>query len=110
MYVTALFLPVLYVIVLSQAYEFIYVCLVTVGFMSLCKCLIWKKNLKECKEEQGLCGNWLKVCYLLHIIHPQSIFPIFLITFLNSDIDLLVNMLGNLFQINDPRKCIELVP
>ena len=61
--------------------------------------------------EQGLCGNWLKVCYRLHIIHPQSIFPIFLITFLNSDIDLLdLTRLGNLFQIKDPRKCTALVP
>ena len=67
--------------------------------------------LKITKEGQELRGNWLKVCYLQHIIHPQSIFPIFLITFLNSDIDLLdLTKLGNLFQIKDPRKCTELVP
>ena len=63
------------------------------------------------KEEQELHGNWLKMCYLLHIMHPQSIFPIFLITFLNSDIDLLhLTILGNPFQIKDPRKSTELVP
>ena len=50
------------------------------------------------------------MCYLLHIMHPQSIFPIFLITFLNSDIDLLdLTILGNPFLIKDPRKCTELV-
>ena len=66
---------------------------------------------KEHKEEWDLRENWLKVCYLLHIIHPQSIFSIFLITFLNSDIDLLdLTKLGNLFQIKDPRKCTESVP
>ena len=44
-------------------------------------------------------------------MHPQSMFPIFLIAFLNSDIDLLdLTKLGNLFQIKDPRKCTELVP
>ena len=65
----------------------------------------WLNDPKEHKEEQELRGNWLKVCYLLHIIHPQPIFPIFLITFLNSDIDLLdLTKLGNLFQIKDPRK------
>ena len=49
--------------------------------------------------------------YFLHIIHPQSIFPVFLITFLNSDIDLLdLTKFGNLFQIKHPRKCTELVP
>ena len=51
------------------------------------------------------------VCYFLYIIHPQSIFSIFLIIFLNSDIDLLdLTKLVNLFQIKDPRKCTELVP
>ena len=66
---------------------------------------------KEQNEEQELGGNWLKVCYLLYIMHSQSIFLIFLITFLNSDIDLLdLTKLGNLFQIKDPRKCTELVP
>ena len=35
----------------------------------------------------------------------------FLITFLNSDIDVIDwTKLGNLFQIRDPRKCTELVP
>ena len=48
----------------------------------------WLPDPKEHKEEQELRGNLLKVCYLLCIIHPQSIFPIFFITFLNSDIDL----------------------
>ena len=39
-----------------------------------------------------------------------SKFSICLIKFLNSDIDLLdLNKLGNLFQIKDPRKCIQLV-
>ena len=71
----------------------------------------WLHDPKEHKEEQELRENWLKVCYLLHIIHPQSMFPIFLITFLNSDTDLLdLTKLGNLFQIKDPRKCAELVP
>ena len=64
---------------------------------------------KEHKEEGDLRGNWLNVCYLLHIIHPQSIFPIFSIVFLNSDTDLVdLTKLGNLFQIKDPRKCTEL--
>ena len=64
---------------------------------------------KEHKEEQD--SNWLKTCYLLHIIHPQSILWIFLITFFNSDTDLLdLTKLGNLFQIKDPRKFTELVP
>ena len=41
----------------------------------------------------------------------KSIFPIFLIIFLNSDIDLLnLTKLGNLFQIKFPRKSTELVP
>ena len=54
-------------------------------------------------EEQELRRNRLKLRYVLHIIRPQSIFPIFLITFLNSDIDLLdLTKLGNLFQIKDP--------
>ena len=48
----------------------------------------WLHDPKEQKQERKLRGNWLKVCYLLHI-HPQSIFPIFLITFLDSVIDLL---------------------
>ena len=51
---------------------------------------------KEHKKEQELRGNWMKVCYLLHIVHPKSIFLIFLITSLNSDIDLLDSTkLGN---------------
>ena len=71
----------------------------------------WLPEPKEHKEEHELRGNWFKVCYLLHIMHLQSIFPIFLITFLNSDIDLLVlTKLGNPFQIKDLRKCTELVP
>ena len=37
----------------------------------------WLHDPKEHKEEQELRENWLKVCYLLHIIHPQSIFLIF---------------------------------
>ena len=62
----------------------------------------WLPDPKEHKEEQELRGNWLKVCYLLHIIHPQSIFPIFFITFLNSHIDLLdLTKLGSLFQIKE---------
>ena len=41
----------------------------------------------------------------------KSIFPIFLIIFLNSDIDMLnLTKLGNLFQIKFPRKLTELVP
>ena len=44
-----------------------------------------QKNTKK----NDLRGNCLIVCYLLHIIHLQSIFLIFLIIFLNSDIDLL---------------------
>ena len=61
----------------------------------------WLHDPKEHKE----------VCYLLHVIHPQSIFPIFLIKFLNSDIDLLdLTKLGNLFQVKDPKKYTELVP
>ena len=41
----------------------------------------------------------------LHITHPQSIFPKFLILVLNSDNDLLDLMsLGRLFQIRDPPK------
>ena len=44
---------------------------------------------EEHKEGEELRANWLKVRYLLHIIHPQLIFPIFLIKFLNSDTDLL---------------------
>ena len=57
--------------------------------------------------------NYMEIgsVYFLHIIHPQSIFPVFLITFLNSDIDLLdLTIFGNLFQIKHPRKCTELVP
>ena len=51
------------------------------------------------------------VCYLLHIIHPQPIFPIILITFLNSDIGLLdLTKSGNLFQTKDLRIFTELVP
>ena len=65
---------------------------------------------KEHKEKLDLCENWLKVCYLLDIIHSQSILPIFLIIFLNSDIDLLdLIKLSNLFQIRDPQKCLKLV-
>ena len=38
-------------------------------------------------------------------------FPIFLVTFLNSDTDLLdLTKLVNFLQIKDPRKCTELVP
>ena len=37
----------------------------------------------EQKEKQDLRGNWLKVCYLLHIIQPHSIISIFLVIFLN---------------------------
>ena len=45
-----------------------------------------------------LTRNFIKVCYLLHIIHPQSIIAIFLIIFLNSDTGLLdITKLGNLF-------------
>ena len=66
---------------------------------------------KEHKEERDFRGNWLKACYLLHIIHPQSIFPILLIIFINSDIDLLdLTKLGNLLKIKDPQKRTELVP
>ena len=66
---------------------------------------------KEHKEKQDLRGNWLKVCYLLHIIQPQSIFPIFLIIFLNSDIGQLdLTKLVNLFQIKNQGKYSELVP
>ena len=51
-----------------------------------------------------------KLRYLLHNIHPQSIFLIFLIIFLNSDINLLdLTKSGNLFQIKDQRKCKEFV-
>ena len=65
---------------------------------------------KEHKEQKELQANWLKVCYILHIIHPQSIFRIFMIKFLNSDTDLLdLTKLGNLFKIKDPRKCTALV-
>ena len=71
----------------------------------------WLHDPKEHKEEQELLENSLKVCYLLQIMHPQSIFPIFLITFLNSDIDRLdLTKLDNLFQVKGPRKCAELVP
>ena len=70
----------------------------------------WLHDLKH-KEEQELHGNMLKVGYLLHIIHPQSIFATFLITFVNSDTDLLdLTKLDSLFQSKDPRKCTELVP
>ena len=66
---------------------------------------------KEHIEKRELRGNWLKVCCFLDIIHSHSIFPIFLITFLNSESDLLdLTKLGNLFQIKDPRKCTEFVP
>ena len=44
---------------------------------------------KEHKEKRDLRENWLRLCYLLDIVHPQSVFPIFLIIHLNSDIDLL---------------------
>ena len=51
------------------------------------------------------------VYYLVHIIDTQLIFPIFLIIFLNSDIEVLdLTKLGNLFQIKDPRKFTDLVP
>ena len=71
----------------------------------------WPHDPKEHKEEQELRENWVKLRYLIHIIHPQSIFPIFLIIPLNSDIDLLdLTKLGNLFQIKDPIKCTEFVP
>ena len=49
----------------------------------------WIHDPKEHKEEQELRGNWLEVYYLLRIIHPHSLFSIFLVTFLSSDIDLL---------------------
>ena len=43
---------------------------------------------------------------LPHIIHAQSMIPILLIIFLNSDFKLLtLTELGNLFQIKDPQKC-----
>ena len=72
---------------------------------------LWLHDPKEHKEETELRGNLLKVCHLLHIIHPQSIIPIFLITFLNSAIDLLdLTKLGNLFMDQGPRKSTELVP
>ena len=65
----------------------------------------WLHDRKEHKEEQEFHENWFKVCYLLHIINSQSIFPIFLITFLSLDIDLLdLTKLGNLFQIEEHKK------
>ena len=70
----------------------------------------WLHDPKEHKEEHELRRNWPKLCYLLHIIHLQSIFQIFLITFLNSDIDLLdLTKLGTLFQIKDPRKWVSTI-
>ena len=63
--------------------------------------------LKNTKKNK----SYVEIGYLLHVMRPQSIFPIFLIIFLNSDIDLLdITKLGKLFQIKDPRKCTELVP
>ena len=58
---------------------------------------------KNTKKEPDLRGNWLKVCYLLHIIHPKSILLIFLIIFLNLDNHLpSLTKLDNLFQIKVP--------
>ena len=69
MYVIALFLPFLYVTVFSQTYEFIYVCLVTVGFMLLYKCLIYKKKKKWVK----LIKNPNRSCILS--INFEQVFP-----------------------------------
>ena len=47
----------------------------------------------------------------LHIKHPQSISPIFLILFLNSNNELLdFTTAGRLFHIREPRKWIAFVP
>ena len=68
------------------------------------------KNTKKNKNYLEI-GSKCATFYVSNIYVSQSIFPIFLITLLNSDIGLLhLTKLGNLFQINDPRKCTELVP
>ena len=63
-----LFLPFLYVIVFPQAYQYIYICLVIVGFMLLCKCLIdnlsskldqVKSSLVVTKTVNGHFLNWI---------------------------------------------------
>ena len=51
------------------------------------------------------------IYYILHIKHPQSISPIFLILFLNSNNELLdFTTAGRLFHIREPRKWIAFVP
>ena len=67
--------------------------------------------LKNTKKNK----NYLEIgskCATFYISCTRSqYFRFFLITFLNSDIDLLdLTILGNPFQIKDPRKCTELVP
>ena len=61
------------------------------------------KNTKKNKNNVEIgskCATFYVSC-----TYSQSIFPIFFITFLNSDIDLLdLIKLGNPFQIKDPRK------
>ena len=66
--------------------------------------------LKNTKENKNYVGIGSKCApFSISYTHSQY-FQFFLITFLNSDVDLLdLTKLGNLFQIKDPRKCTELV-
>ena len=75
---------------------------------SVIKLVALRKGFANCKSKY--LGKILKIGHGRNIC-KECENVIFLIKFLNSDIDLLdLTKLSNLFQIKDPRKCTELEP